>query len=79
MTIVTMPTGRKRDKPMTELLRDALNEADSLQAVARATGVQMASLVRFRAGQRSLRLDKADKLAAHFGIESHRPKRRRKD
>jgi plasmid maintenance system antidote protein VapI len=55
---------------MTELLREHLQDADSIRAVARATGLDHASLVRFTNGQRSLRLDKADALAAYFGIES---------
>lgn len=62
---------------MTELLREALAEADSLRAIATATGVQRASLQRFRDGKTSLRLDIGDKLAAHFGIESRRTKRKR--
>ena len=55
---------------MTELLREALLEADSLYSVANKTGVQKASLVRFVNGTQSLRLDIADKLAVHLGIES---------
>lgn len=61
---------------MTELLRDALAEAESLYAVAKATCVQKASLIRFLRGEQSLRLDMADKLAAHFGIESRRKRRK---
>ncbi|TVQ30943.1 MAG: hypothetical protein EA376_11275 [Phycisphaeraceae bacterium] len=63
---------------MTELLREALREAPSLRAVARTTGVEAASLVRFRDGRQSLMLDAADRLAGYFGITS-RPPRRRKD
>lgn len=54
---------------MTELLRQALAEAESLYAVAKATGVQKTSLIRFMRGEQSLRLDMADTLAAHLGIE----------
>ena len=50
-------------------LRRALREAESIRAVAKATSVQYASLVRFVNGRQSLRLDMADKLAAYFGIE----------
>lgn len=57
---------------MTELLRQALSEAESLRAVERATGVKNPSLVRFVRGDQSLRLDMADKLAAYFGIECTR-------
>jgi plasmid maintenance system antidote protein VapI len=61
---------------MTELLREALGDAQSLYAVAKATGLQKASLIRFLRGETSLRLDLADKLAAHFGIESRRTRRK---
>ena len=54
---------------MTELLRQALNEADNKYAVTKATGVPKASLIRFLRGEQSLRLDLADRLAAHLGIE----------
>lgn len=58
---------------MSELLREALAETDSLRAVARATGVTHVSLIRFLNGtQNSLRLDLAERLAAHFGIECTR-------
>ena len=57
---------------MTGLLREALKGADSLYAVAKASGVQKASLLRFLRGDQSLRLDLADKLAAYFGIECRR-------
>lgn len=40
----------------------------SLLAIQRATGVQRASLSRFVRGERSLRLDFADKLAAFFRL-----------
>lgn len=62
---------------MSDLLRQALAEATSLRSVARATGVDVASLSRFVHGECSLRLDKAEALAAHFGIESRRTKRER--
>jgi len=63
---------------MTDLLRQALLEADSLRAVSIATGLDRASLRRFRDGEQSLRLDCADLLAEYFEIEC-RIKRRRKD
>ncbi|MCE9590557.1 MAG: helix-turn-helix domain-containing protein [Planctomycetes bacterium] len=55
---------------MTDLLRRALAQSKSINAVAVATGVQKASLLRFARGKQSLRLDIADKLAAYFDIES---------
>ena len=69
--IITMP----KKTTMTELLRKALSEAPSLNGVAVATGVQKASLIRFASGRQSLRLDVADKLAEHFGIECRRKER----
>lgn len=64
---------------MTDLLRQALSEpgAPSLTSIANATGTQRASLVRFRRGDSSLRLDLADRLAAHLGIECRRTRRRK--
>ena len=56
-------------RTMTTLLRQALKNA-SLYKTAEATGLTRQSLLRFRNGQQSLRLDLADKLAIHFGIES---------
>jgi hypothetical protein len=71
---------RKRKKPtMTELLREALAECESLRAVERATGVKNPSMVRFLAGKQSLRLDKADALAEHFGIVSRRRRKGNRD
>ncbi len=61
---------RKPDtQTLTELLRAALSEVDSLREVERATGVKHQSISMFLRGQTSLRLDIADKLCAHFGIE----------
>ena len=55
---------------MTETLKQAI--ADSGQTyteIERATGVKRASLLRFMRGETSLRLDMADRLTSHFGIE----------
>ena len=54
---------------MTELLRKALAECESLRAVERATGVKRQSMMKFLRKEQSLRLDKADVLAKHFGIK----------
>jgi len=54
---------------MTALLREALQRAESLRAVERATGVKRQAMARFMRGEQSLRLDKADVLAGYFGIE----------
>ena len=40
-----------------------------LQQIAEAAGIERASLSRFVRGQRTLRLDMADRLAAYFGLE----------
>jgi plasmid maintenance system antidote protein VapI len=54
---------------ISEALRRAIAESGmSHIAIARATGVQRASIDRFMAGAQSLRLDKADELAAYFGL-----------
>jgi plasmid maintenance system antidote protein VapI len=66
---------RKRES-MTEALRRAIAESGMAHiALARATGVQRASIMRFMHGTQSLRLDVADKLAAYFELEL-RPKRK---
>ena len=57
---------------MTELLREALMRAESLNAVEKATGLKRQALAKFMRGEQSLRLDLADKLAAHFGIDCTR-------
>ena len=66
---------RRKTTTMTELLRKALAEAESLRAVERATGVKRQSMMKFLRGEQSLRLDKADRLAEHFGIECHQTKK----
>jgi plasmid maintenance system antidote protein VapI len=55
---------------MTELLRKALSEAESLRAVERATGVKRQSMMKFLGGEQSIRLDLADRLANYFGIQA---------
>lgn len=65
VTINTMATG----SPITEVLRRAILDSGlPLLRIAQETGVERASLSRFVAGKRSLRLDMADKLAAYFGL-----------
>jgi len=68
-------SARKQPKTMTDLLRDALAEAPSLRGVERATGVKHQSMMKFLRREQSLRLDMADRLAAHFGIVSKREPR----
>lgn len=70
-----MPPRPKRRQTMTNLLRKALSDCDSVSAVERATGVTRQSMMKFVRGEQSLRLDLADLLAAYFGIEV-KPRRR---
>jgi len=66
VTIDTMATRAT----MTEVLRQAILDSGlPLLRLAAETGVERASLSRFAAGKRSLRLDMADKLAAFFGLQ----------
>ncbi|MDA1053002.1 MAG: helix-turn-helix transcriptional regulator [Planctomycetota bacterium] len=70
-----MPAKRKTYDTMTEALRDAIAESElSFKALERETGVLRQSLMKFAAGEQSLRLDAADKLAEFFGIEITRRK-----
>ena len=69
-----MTIDNMRKKPNKSPLTDALKKAvtDSglpLLQVSKGSGIAYASLVRFMSGERSLRLDKADKLAAYFDLE----------
>lgn len=79
-----MNAKRKLDKTktkplgnLTDTLRRAIAESElSLYAIAQGSGIDRASLTRFRDGERSLRLDKADLLAAYFGFELKPVKRK---
>lgn len=71
-----MPKQTRQKPTMTELLRAAVAE-ETLLGIERETGVKRAALRRFRDGLQSLRLDMADRLAAHFGIECRRTRRQR--
>jgi plasmid maintenance system antidote protein VapI len=63
VTIDTMAT-------ISETLRQAVRDSGlPLQQIAEAAGVERASLSRFIRGQRTLRLDMADRLAAYFGLQ----------
>jgi transcriptional regulator with XRE-family HTH domain len=64
--IVTIDTVRT----ITDAIRQAIVESGlPLQQISEKTGVERASLSRFVRGERSLRLDMVDKLAANFGLE----------
>lgn len=65
---------RKTTGTMTELLRAALLEAPSLNAIQKATGVTRQTLASFMRGEQvSIHLASADALAEHFGIVCTRP------
>jgi len=60
---------RKTTGTMTELLRAALLEAPSLNAIQKATGVTRQTLASFMRGEQvSIHLASADALADYFGI-----------
>jgi plasmid maintenance system antidote protein VapI len=69
-------SNRKAKATMTDLLRAALADADSLLGVQKATGVKRQSMALFMRGKQSLRLDMADRLAEYFGIECRRVERK---
>jgi plasmid maintenance system antidote protein VapI len=59
----------KQPAPITDLLRQTIIASKiPLLTLEQETGVQRASIGRFIRGERSLRLDVADKLAAYFGL-----------
>lgn len=64
----------KRDSKasLTDLLRQSVAGYESLLALERESGVKRQSLRLFMLGRQSLRLDMAEKLMAHFGIEARR-------
>jgi plasmid maintenance system antidote protein VapI len=51
------------------ILRAVERGRASYKALERETGVTRASIMRFVRGTQYLRLDLADRLAAHFGLE----------
>ena len=57
-------------RTLSDVLRRAiLDSGMALIALERETGVQRMSIARFLRGAQSLRLDKADRLAAFLGLE----------
>jgi plasmid maintenance system antidote protein VapI len=64
---------------MSEILRQAVRDSGlPLLRIAQAAGVERASLSRFVRGERTLRLDMADRLAAYFGLELRKRQRSRR-
>ena len=65
-----MTDNRNKYQTITQALRDAINKSDlSFAALERETGVVRQSLMKFARGERSLRLDMADRLVSYFGLE----------
>jgi plasmid maintenance system antidote protein VapI len=61
---------------IADAIRRAIAESGTpLLSLAAATGVNRASLSRFVAGKRSLRLDMADRIASYFGLEVRRKRK----
>lgn len=72
-----MATKRPDDDALTAALRRAIQDSgESIKGLAKAAGIARMSLARFANGERSLRLDKAGKLAAYFGLELSKSKRK---
>ncbi len=60
---------KKQPATMSEILRQVILDSEiPLLTLSKLTGVQRASISRFLNESQSLRLDCADKLAAHFGL-----------
>jgi hypothetical protein len=65
-----MVMSKTKPKPtLTETLKAAIAQSEaSRYRIAKEAGVLETSLSRFMAGETSLRLDKADRLAAYLGL-----------
>jgi transcriptional regulator with XRE-family HTH domain len=64
---------------MTATLRKAIADSGmSFKGLERETGITRQSLMKFAAGETSLRLDIADRLAAYFALELTPTKRKGK-
>ena len=59
-----------KNKPtLTDVLRAAIQRSGlTYYRIAKATGIDEANLGRFARGELSIRLDKADRLAAYLGL-----------
>ena len=69
--------GRQDPSPITDLLKRTIVESRvPYLTLERETGVDRSSIQRFIDGRQSLRLDKADRLAAYFGLSLQTQKRR---
>jgi len=69
---------KKATSSITDLLRKTVAESGiPLLVLQRETGVKRGSVMRFLRGDQSLRLDKADALAAYFGLRLVKQRRRK--
>lgn len=65
----------RRHETISGVLRRAIVDSGvPYLTLEQATGVNRQSIARFVAGENSLRLDKADRLATYLGIRVHRAK-----
>ena len=63
-------------KSMSAVIRQAvLDSGLPLLQIAERAGIERASLSRFVRGERTLRLDKADRLAKYLGLELRRARK----
>ena len=64
-------------RPLTTAIKQAIADSElSFKALERVTGVKRQSLMKFMAGEQSLRLDMADKLATYFELHLQKPDNR---
>jgi len=54
---------------LRQAIRERLETGLPMLTLAKETGVERVSLIRFSRGDQSLRLDIADRLAFYFGLE----------
>ena len=61
---------------MTRRLREALRSTkESIRSISKATGVTRQTLMAFRDGERTILLNAADRIAAHFRLSLRKDKR----
>jgi len=59
----------KLQSTLTDVLRAAMEQSGlTIYRIGKATGIDAANLRRFARGEMSIRLDKADRLAAYLGL-----------
>jgi len=68
-TYYTMSKSKAKQAISDALRKAVVDSGLPFLKLEQATGVKRQSLMKFMAGEQSLRLDIADKLAAYFGLE----------